>query len=273
MAVSETNRLGAHVRNLDSPVLVAVFYLASIGLLLLGAIRSAYEYTDPRFVVDYFGTELQVAVLLLFATIAFFPAARIGLRGPELENGPKIIPLAIVFAVAIAGWIVSRLTVPAEVSIDSAMSLRILRTTLFVGVTEEWMYRGLLFVSLSRWLGLRRGAYSSLLLFGALHLLNIAAGVAAPAAIIQFFMSMLAGGTFLLAAVGTRSLVVPIVAHGFYDFFVIDAGRFHAAGAISWTAVVVLGVNLIVGIFCMIRIARLEGKEPFSFGELQRRIC
>jgi membrane protease YdiL (CAAX protease family) len=242
--------------------LLPLLYLGSLGLLLYGLLVSPFPYTDPRFVVGYFPTQVAV-LLLLLATFALVPGASVGLRRPALVSLRQVVPLALLVAAAFFGWLSARLTLPPGAPVDNGLSLGVLRTTLLVGVTEEWVYRGLALAFLWRLLGPRRGAYLALLLFGLLHLLNIAAGVPPPLAATQVLITMTIGSTLLLGAVGTRSILVVALLHGLYDFLVIDANSLRAAGAADWTGFVGMPVTLIVGIYAFTRVWSLQGAEPY----------
>lgn len=260
-AQSETGH--QDLRQLDNRWLVALVYLVSLSLLLLGAMHAPYSYGDPRLVAGFWLTELVVALMLLLATWAFFPAGRIGLRRPRLVRPRQLLPLLLLVGAAIAVWAYVRVTLHPAIVIDNILSLKILRTTLLVGVSEEWMYRGLLLAVLSRWFGLRRGAMFSLLLFGALHLFNLISGMTLVYGLLQFGMTILIGATFVLAAIGSRSLLIPMLAHGIYDFCVIDTLTSVEAGASAWPILIVSAMGLICGLFSLVWIARLKGQEPF----------
>lgn len=258
---SETNR--QDIRLLDKRWLVVLIYLGSLALLLRGAIDAPYNYGDPRLVAGFWLTELLVALMLLFATLAFFPPGRIGLRWPSLYRPWQLVPLMLLVAAAIGVWAYVRLTLHPAIMLDNKLSLHILRTTLLVGVSEEWMYRGLLLAALCRWFGLRRGAFISLLLFGALHLFNLFSGMTPVYGLLQFGMTILIGATFVLAAIGSRSILIPILMHGIYDFCVIDTLSSVEAGAPPWPILIVSAAGLVCGLFSLVWIARLKGREPF----------
>jgi membrane protease YdiL (CAAX protease family) len=252
------------LRNLDNRLLVTAVFVAAMALYLFGALQSEYAYGDTRFAIGYFATELQVAAFLLVVTVVFLPARRIGFRRPERGSARGLWPFAVFMLIAMGAWIAARLSVPSDAAVDNETSVLILRTTLLVGLTEEWIFRGLLLAALSRWLGLRRGAAAALVLFGLFHLLNIAAGVPPAIGAVQAMSTMLIGSTFLLAAVETRSLAVPILAHAFYDFAVIDMTSLMQAGASGVPILVVSIVGVLAGIVSLIRIARLQAREPYG---------
>lgn len=246
--------------------LVPLLYLASMAVLLYGTATSPYPYSDPRFVTGFFGTQVAVLALLL-STFLVVPAWKVGLRRPALVDRGLAVPMAVLLGAAFAGWLAARLTLPAGAVVDRSMAFDILRTTALVGVTEEWVYRGLLLAFLARWLGLRRGAYLALLLFGALHLLNVAAGVPPGVAAVQFLSTMIIGSTLLLGAVGTRSLLPAMLTHGVYDALVIDGGRYREAGAPAWTGLVGLIPTVVIGSYAFARIRSLRGQEPYPVGD------
>jgi len=164
-------------KNLDNRWWVIFVYLVSLGILLLGAINAPYSYDDPRLVVGFWVTEALVIIMLVLATWRLFPVSRIGLRRPELHRPLRLIPLGILLIAAMTVWLYIRLTLHPAIMLDNLLSLRILRTTLLVGVSEEWMYRGILLAALCHWFGFRRGVLFSLLLFGVLHLFNVISGM------------------------------------------------------------------------------------------------
>lgn len=242
---------------------VGLVYFGTMAVLVVGLLRSPYAYADVRFVVDYFGTELQAAAVLLVCTVLFFNPAAIGLRRPQWDNGELLIPAALLLGLNAAIWAYSRwVSVPTA---DSATvsAFEILRTTLLVGVTEEWTYRGVMLAALSAWLGLRRGALLSLLLFGLLHVLNLAGGQSPLMVAVQVLMAALTGAVLLLAALATRSLLVPILVHGLYDFLVIDRTRLVPDEVASALTLVALVAGPLLGLYSVRRLWRLPEGAPY----------
>lgn len=242
--------------------LLPAVYLASLAILLTGILVSPWPYSDPRFVVEYAWTEAAV-LLLLLSTPLMVPARALGLRRPRLVQPALAVPMAVMVAAALAGWLTARLTLPEGATVDHGLALPILRTTVLVGITEEWVYRGLALAFLARRFGLRRGAYLALVLFGLLHLLNIAGGVPLAGAAVQFLNTMIVGSVLLLGAVGTGSLVLAMAAHGIYDALVIDLGRYVAAGGTRWSSLLVMAPCFLAGLWSLNRIRALQGSAPY----------
>ena len=223
-----------------SPVAVVpaiAMYLASIQILLAGGFMMDLPYEDPGYARAFLPVEAALTLTMLAATFLFFKPSVIGLRWPSVGSWKRMAPIGIMLAVGLGVWIARWAALPEGAERDLSLSLGTLATTLLVGFTEEWMYRGLLPVLLVHWLGFRRGLILSLVLFGGLHLANVVSGMAWWVALIQVPMAALSGSVFLLAAIESRSLLIPMVGHALWDFFLVDTarGRWHS-GLKPWPA-------------------------------------
>lgn len=252
------------LQNLESRPLVAAIFVIPMGLFLAGILRSTYGYEDPRFVIGFFGTELQVAVFLVFVTAWLLPLDRIGLRLPRWPGVGRLAPLAILAAVITGSWWSTRLSLPEGVAPDTAHAWLVLRSTVLVGINEEWIFRGLLLAAFCRWWGLRRGAVVALICFGGFHLLNVAAGVPLRLGAIQVATTILLGSVFLMGAIDTRSLLWPMVVHALYDFAVLDMMALTAAGANRAPLVVTAAVGGVLGLVSLVRMSRLQNGMPYD---------
>lgn len=250
--------------NLDKRPLVVVSWAAFMAVYLAGEILSPYSYGDARFVIDYLKTELVVTALLVMLTVLFLPATRIGFRRPVRLFSRQALPMYTLAIVAIAMWAATRGSLPSLPDGSDMQSLLVLRTTAFVGLNEEWIFRGMLLAAMVRWWGLRAGAFGALGAFSAFHLLNIAGGVPPLLALVQLGNTFLLGSVFLLGAIATRSLLIPIVVHALYDFAVIDAARLIAAGAESKLLTIVPLLGLALGALGLFWLSRLKGGEPYA---------
>jgi uncharacterized protein len=252
------------LQHLDSRPLVAAIFLIALALFLAGIARSTYGYQDPRFVVGFFGTELQVLAFLTFVTAWLLPVDGIGLRLPRAAGVWRVAPLALLAIVVLGAWWIMRGSLPAGVAPDTAYSWLVLRSTVLVGINEEWIFRGLLLAALCRWWGLRRGAIVALICFGAFHLLNMAAGVPLRLGAVQVVTTILLGSVFLMAAIDTRSLAWPMVVHALYDFAVIDMSALAHAGASSTPLAIAAAVGGVLGLVSLVRVTRLKGGAPYE---------
>lgn len=240
----------------------------AFALLAWGEIRATDSYTSPAFVIGYVWTELQVSALLLVATALFWPPRRLGLRLP-LAPTPRThaLPLALLVTLALGARLWAAAQVAADATPDAATSVLLLRTTLLVGVNEEWLFRGVALAAFSHWWGWRRGWLAALLAFGCLHLLNLLGGVSPAAAAFQFLNTIVVGSVFLLGAVATRSLLWPMLGHAAYDWAVIDATRYVQAGAPPLGSVAVALVATLLGVWSLWTLWRMPERTPFADGD------
>lgn len=248
---------------LGQPGVVWGWFFGMVLVFLAGIVLSPHPYADPRFVVGFVTTELIVTALLV-ASLALFPAAAVGLRAPVVARGRWLAPAVILSAVAFAAWVAARRALPPDAGFDTQASWLVLRTTALVGVNEEWIFRGVLLAAFARWWGLRRGAFAALFMFGSFHLLNMAAGVPPVLAVVQLCSTFLLGSTFLLVALGSRSLVPAMILHGFYDFAVVDINRMIAAGAPGEFSLGVMVCGALCGVWSLVEMARLKPADPFA---------
>ena len=253
-----------HTSNLDNRFVVAAVYFAVLGTLAVGLVLSPVKYSSPDFAAEFFSTEVVVGVLCALATFFVFSAREFGLRRPQHVSLRNVFPVLVLAGAGFSAWGLAWLGVPGGRSVGWAPAARTLATTSLVGFSEEWMYRGVLLVAFGRAFGLRKGARLALVMFGALHLLNMIAGVPPLYSLVQFCMTIVIGSSLLLVAIRTRSLVIPIVAHALYDFFVIDAQRAISMGGPSWPTTCVIVALVVVGAISIASLWRLEGDDPYG---------
>jgi membrane protease YdiL (CAAX protease family) len=257
--------MSTDTRSLDKRWPVWLVLALVFGLLGWGEVRATDPYTSPDFVVGYFWTELQVSALLLVATLLWWPARQLGLRLPLVPNPrPHALPLVLLLLLAVGSrlWTGSQLP-PEAVVPDMRISALLLRSTLLVGLNEEWLFRGIALAAFCHWWGWRRGWLAALLAFGCVHLLNLIGGVSPVAAAFQFGNTMLMGSVFLLAAVATRSLMWPMIGHALYDWAVIDTTRFVVAGASPLGSLVLTLVGLTLGCWSLWMLWHTPEQVPY----------
>lgn len=102
----------------------------------------------------------------------------------------------------------------------------VLVNTLLVGVSEEWMFRGVLFQALRSRLAMWPSLLLTSVLFGSVHLLNVFVTGQLFEAAVQALTAFLSGLVLVALLVRTGSIWVPIVYHALWDFgtFMISAG-------------------------------------------------
>lgn len=99
--------------------------------------------------------------------------------------------------------------------------------TLLVGLSEEWMFRGVLFQGLRSRLPMWPAILLTSVLFGAVHVLNVIGTGQLVEAIIQAVAAFMSGMLLIALLIRTGSIWVPIVYHALWDLgtFVSSAAR------------------------------------------------
>lgn len=130
---------------------------------------------------------------------------------------------------------------PAALGLPPAGTLLfVFANTLLVGVSEEWMFRGVLFQALRSRFAMWPAILVSSALFGAVHVLNVILTGQLGEAVVQAVAAGMSGMVMMALLVRTGSLWVPIVYHALWDFGAIlvasGSGTRRAAPGIDVTA-------------------------------------
>lgn len=125
----------------------------------------------------------------------------------------------------------------------------VLINCLFVGISEELMFRGIMLSSLTKKLGFWKAAIIVILLFGLIHILNVFVTGNLGQGLLQAFAAMCSGILFLAIRVRTLSIVPAIILHWLWDFnafrLEIPSGDIDTTNYLS---VLTLGVGLLVSV-------------------------
>jgi membrane protease YdiL (CAAX protease family) len=150
---------------------------------------------------------------------------------------------------------------------------KVLDVTIFVagvGLVEESIFRGWLFVKLER-ISERTALIVSSFIFGLLHLINLLSDLQFRAVIGQASAAMSMGFLFASVMLYTGTIWVPIFLHALMDlpFFLMDyfdqlqSGSY---GQVLTGVVVIFGVNMIIGLL-FLKAAQAPQLEPSSTSE------
>ncbi len=102
----------------------------------------------------------------------------------------------------------------------------VLLNTLMVGLSEEWMFRGVLFQGLRSRLRLWPAIIVTTLLFGGVHVVNVITTGQLAEAAVQAVAAAMSGTVMIALLIRTGSLWVPVVYHALWDLgtFTVSAG-------------------------------------------------
>ena len=124
----------------------------------------------------------------------------------------RLMWLPALYVVAFLGMSAALGPVPASVTGF------LLLNTLVVGLSEETMFRGVLFQALRSRVSLWPAMIISSLLFGGVHVLNIFSTGEVLASCTQALTATMSGFAFVALLVRTGSIWPPIVYHALWDF-------------------------------------------------------
>jgi len=118
-------------------------------------------------------------------------------------------------------------SLPAVIGLPPASTLPfVIMNTMLVGLSEEWMFRGVLFQGLRSRLALWPAILLTSVLFGAVHIMNVFTTGQLGEALVQAVAAFMSGMVMIAMLIRTGSIWVPIVYHSLWDFgtFVVSAG-------------------------------------------------
>ncbi len=143
---------------------------------------------------------------------------------------------------------------------------------LSIGFLEETVFRGIILVVLLEKMpkgrsGVLGAIIVSSAIFSLIHLLNLFAGEALPATLLQVGYSFLMGMMWAVVYMATNNLVFPILLHATYDFFGQVMFRFGTVGNRFdlVTIVITTVLAIIAGIFYLHVLNRMIGEKMIKY--------
>jgi membrane protease YdiL (CAAX protease family) len=119
---------------------------------------------------------------------------------------------------------------PAVFGLPPASTLLfVIVNTMLVGLSEEWLFRGVLFQGLRSRLALWPAILLTSVLFGAVHVMNVFTTGQLGEAVVQAVAAFMSGMLLIALLIRTGSIWVPIVYHALWDFGTFVASASSAA--------------------------------------------
>lgn len=216
-------------------------WLTGIGLALVPVVLTAVGIAVGQVISAGTNAATLLAAAVVTVSAALGLALMVRLR-PRLADFGWRRPQGVK-AVA---WFVPAALIPVIVLLATGVSVHVslvpalVWLSVVVGVNEEVWFRGLL-LALFRPAGARRAVVATAVLFGVLHLANLAGGATAGYAVLQLAFAALFGFVAAELAVLTDSLWPTILWHALYDLTSYLGGD-----ALDARALVGLAVQVVV---------------------------
>lgn len=188
--------------------------LVTVGPAIPGLLGGAPqgEVDIVALISTYFGWGFLAAALLLLAIARLAGWSDLGLNRPPGRQVLRFTWLPVLYILFFLSVAVAAGLPPAGVT------GMLLVNCLLVGLSEELMFRGVLFRALYRRLPVWGAIWISSLVFGLVHSLNALITGDLPAALVQSANAVLSGVLFAAVLLRTGSLWPAILLHALWDF-------------------------------------------------------
>ncbi len=213
----QPNQAGHNTLSLATALVYLVIYLSIIqGGTALLMIKQAFEYaTYPNIEVLLRSTVIPVAASVVFVTIIITRLGwwqRIWVERNPLPRLFWLFPLLMIISILLV-------TDYAQLmKIDTSLLATLLLAVVLIGIGEELMFRGLILETLRE--GTSRNEFQAAMLmaalFGGAHITNIF--TEGSTALIQVFITALAGLLYYIILRLSGSLLLPVLLHAAWDF-------------------------------------------------------
>jgi len=247
-----SEREGRTMRVQPRPMVGIAIFVAYAVIFSIGFLASGIDYDQAgdttsnvvKAIVIPVGIGALVLLLLTYYLGWWRPVFRDEERAPRWTLlMPAFMAAAVLGGLVTADWGAR----------ESSFIVWLLVGTLFVGIAEETLTRGLLLVSFRGGMGEVGVWFWTSLVFGALHGLNIMFGQSIGETLLQIVFAFVIGSVLYACRRATGLLLVPIVLHWLWDFSTFMAsgngGTSSTAsgiqGIVAYGAVIVLIVALV----------------------------
>ncbi len=239
------------------PARFAIVLLVAIIVVYIPAVGVIVRMLDlsSTLLVVLADVPLALAGLLVLAR-------RGGLRAAGVEpqpwrrafalTAPLFLPAAVTLALALrfgGSW------APGRVLVFALLAL-------LVGVTEEVLFRGVLYAALRRF-GVGRAVIGSALVFGLVHLLNITQGAGLLVTLLQVLYAFALGCAFAAGLEAGGRLLPIIAAHAATDLFafISDGGVANGPDHTTLVAIITVAYIVVFGIYSVKTLRRSAGSR------------
>jgi len=136
-----------------------------------------------------------------------------------------------------------------------------------VGVVEEVLFRGVIFIFIFKYFGLQKGIYYTALIFSLFHFLNYFSGrISLNDVIIQMIYAFGTGAFFAAFYLRFKSLLTIAILHGFLNLFLGGAEKGTDISEVISIGSIIL-FSIITGILILITKLLIYKRKNYSYNE------
>jgi hypothetical protein len=183
-------------------------------------------------------------------------ADAMGLHRPSPTSSIKLVWLPLIYAGVM-------LAADLLIGLPSATMTAILAVNmLLVGLSEELMFRSIMFRGLLARFRVWPAILLTSLLFGLVHSLNVFTTGQMDQAVLQSTAAFMQGLAYLAIRIRTRSVWPMVIVHALWDFSLMLPGTTRAAGAgvgWSWTPLLVALPIFLYGLYLLRHVGKNDG--------------
>jgi uncharacterized protein len=226
------------------PIVGIVLFVVYAAIFSIGFLASGVDYDQvadtTNNVVKAIVLPVGIGALVLLLVTYFFgwwrPVFRDEDRAPRWTLLiPAFIATAVVAGLVTADW----------GGRESSFIVWLLVGTIFVGIAEEVLTRGLLLTAFRGGMGEVGVWFWTSLLFGLLHALNILFGQSVGATIQQIVFAFVFGSVLYASRRATGLLAIPIVLHALWDFTTFMSSGEGATVSVGVQGVIAYGAVIV----------------------------
>lgn len=200
------------------------------------------SYNDPTFSATFLPT--------YYILVPFSLAAYIKYRKPLSDHQPRYLLFLCSFIPLV---LMSLFTVSQTFGLSKAFFLPLI-DAFFVGISEELIYRGVVFTRITEEKGLFKGILFSAIAFSIAHSVNVIGGVSLSGMLHQLFSTFVAGLFFALVYHYTKNIYLLIIFHSLWDYILFtDIPTRFPWVAYGYLALTVLEFVLVAVLFFIYR--------------------
>jgi len=222
----------------------------------------AAEYGSLLMMRFMLPAEMVMFIICSIIIFRYFSWKEVGFIAPVRKTWIWLLP---VYLFLLVGWVLLFNGIDTATISHEKWSnfLTVGFVTMFVGISEEMMFRGIVLHAFLGKMTPRKAVIVSAIAFSLLHSINVIAGLAIYMMLIQLVLTFIAG--FYLAAVmlKTKSIIPLIIWHWFWDFLTIGSIQIDYKPTVFMSA-----LTLIELVFGLIIWNQLKTKSVKAFSQI-----